>query len=82
MRKAYQRSASAVALHGAASERARGVPLYLYRKLAGYAAAAVTSIGSARRRFYLVRTAAALGEMAGHRRLARRSVAMGAAPTG
>jgi glycosyltransferase involved in cell wall biosynthesis len=80
MRKAYQRSASAVALHGAAGGRARGMPMYLFRKLAGYAAAAVTSLGGVRRRFYLVRTAAALGEIAGHRRLARQGANVQAAP--
>jgi len=72
MRKAYQRSASAVALHGPETVGQAGVPLYLYRKLAGYAGAALLSLGTARRRFYLVRSAAALGEMAGHRRHARR----------
>ena len=66
MRKAYQRSAAAVALHAAPGSQA-GVPLYLYRKLAGYAAGALLSLGSARRRFYLVRSAAALGEVAGFR---------------
>lgn len=71
MRKAYQRSASAVALHGPGQHTTHGVPRHLYRKLAGYAAAALTSFGHARRRFYLVRSAAALGEMAGFRRLAR-----------
>lgn len=69
MRKAYHRSASAIALHGAPSHSGHAVPKYLYRKLAGYALAAVTSLVSARRRFYLVRTAAVLGEMSGHRRL-------------
>lgn len=82
MRKAYQRSASVVALHGATGGGSRGVPMYLYRKLAGYAAGAVTALGSARRRFYLVRTAAALGEMAGHRRLAKGGDAAQAAPAG
>jgi len=74
MRKAYQRSAAAVSLHAphaphAPHARAREdgqVPLYLYRKLAGYAFGALTSLGARRRRFYLVRCAAALGEMAGH----------------
>lgn len=71
LRKAYQRSAAAVALHGAPRSET-GVPLYLYRKLATYAVAALLSVHNARRRFYLVRSAAALGEMVGHRRLARR----------
>ncbi|MCB0057099.1 MAG: hypothetical protein KDE45_08745 [Caldilineaceae bacterium] len=82
MRKAYQRSASVVALHGTGGGGARGVPIYLYRKLAGYAVGAATALGVARRRFYLVRTAAALGEMAGHRRLAKGGAAAQAAPAG
>jgi len=82
MRKAYERSASAVALHGPATGGRSGVPLYLYRKFAGYAAAALFSLGMARRRFYLVRSAAALGEMAGWRRLARSGVARTSAPAG
>lgn len=69
MRKAYHRSASAVALHGQAGDRGVGIPRYLYRKLAGYAACALIAVSGARRRFFLVRSAAALGEMAGHRRL-------------
>jgi len=42
------------------------VPKYLYRKIAEYGLKACTAIGQSRRRFYLVRTAAALGEIAGH----------------
>lgn len=75
MRKAYQRSASVVNLHGVNDGRAHGVPTYLYRKLAGYAVGAATALGAARRRFYLVRTAAALGEMAGYRRLVKQGAA-------
>lgn len=80
IRKAFHRSASAVTLRGAAGSNARGVPIYLYRKLAGYTAAALTSLNGARRRFYLVRSAAALGEMAGHRRLQQRSTATSGIP--
>lgn len=80
MRKAYQRSAAAVALHAGTGQRGRGVPWYLHRKLLGYVLAALASLGGARRRFYLVRMAAALGEMAGHRRLARAASAAGGAP--
>lgn len=67
MRKAYQRSAASVALHAKRADASGRIPLYLYRKLAGYAVAALTSWGSRPRRFYLVRCAAALGEMAGYR---------------
>lgn len=70
MRKAYERSASVVVIEG----KRTGVPPYLYRKLAGYALGALTGLSAARRRFYLVRCAAALGEIAGHRR--RRGAAM------
>jgi hypothetical protein len=47
--------------------KAASVPRYLYRKLAEYGFKACTAISPSRRRFYLVRTAAALGEIAGHR---------------
>jgi GT2 family glycosyltransferase len=80
MRKAYQRSASAIALHGSPAKSHGRLPLYLYRKLVEYAGAALLSLGMARRRFYLVRCAAALGEMAGHRRLVRRAPSTMAVP--
>lgn len=70
LRKAFKRSAASIELTQAGTSRSR-VPLYLYRKLASYAAFALTALKAQRRRFYLVRCAAALGEMAGHRRLAR-----------
>jgi GT2 family glycosyltransferase len=66
IRKAYKRTASTVRVEPRA-DRSPRVPRYLYRKVAVYAIKALTSFGSARRRFFLVRTAAALGEMAGHR---------------
>lgn len=68
MRKAYKRTASTVALHTPVGQR-RSIPAYLYRKLAGYGFATVTAWRADRRRFYLVRTAAALGEISGLRRL-------------
>jgi len=67
--KAYKRSATAI-LHAAESSP-HGVPRYLYRKLAVYGLKAVTALAAERRRFYLVRTAAALGEIAGYRRHGR-----------
>lgn len=70
MRKAYQRSASVMALEG----RHNGVPLYLYRKLAGYAWGLVTGLSTARWRFYLVRCAATLGEISACRGKRTRSV--------
>ncbi|MEE4236716.1 MAG: glycosyltransferase family 2 protein [Anderseniella sp.] len=64
MRKAYIRTASTVRIDP--EKNGSKVPRYLYRKLAEYGAKAVTAINPSRRRFYLVRTAAALGEVAGH----------------
>jgi hypothetical protein len=77
MRKAYRRTASTVGLHEAPG--GKGVPRYLYRKLVGYALSVITSPNPARRRFYLVRSAAALGEIAGYRRLHRQAGALPAA---
>lgn len=74
MRKAYIRTASTARL--GPQTVTGGVPRYLYRKIAEYGIKACTAIGTSRRRFYLVRSAAALGEFAGHRRQ-RRSVVTG-----
>jgi GT2 family glycosyltransferase len=71
MKKAYKRTASTVAIEPGA--RGGTVPRYLYRKVAEYALKAATAIGHPRRRFYLVRTAAALGEITGHRAGSRRA---------
>ena len=69
MKKAYVRTASTVRLE---PHKAHGrVPKYLYRKIAEYALQACTAFSRSRRRFYLVRTAAALGEFAGHRQQGR-----------
>lgn len=67
MRKAYKRSAASVGLGDAAG----GVPAFAWRKLAAYAWSAATAFGADRRRFYLIRSAAAAGEIAGYRGLAR-----------
>lgn len=65
IKKAYKRTASTTGLkHPASGTR---IPLYLYRKLSEYLLSALTALDSDRRRFYLVRTAAALGELRGHR---------------
>ena len=78
MRKAYMRSASSVAV---SRQHSHGpVPAYLYRKALQNALKAATAIGAARRRFFLVRTAAALGEIEGHRQRRRRQLG-GAAAT-
>jgi GT2 family glycosyltransferase len=70
MRKAYMRSASSVAVSRA--HVGAPVPTYLYRKATQCALLALTAVGPARRRFYLVRMAAALGEIDGHRQRRRR----------
>lgn len=64
MQKAYVRSASIVRLDRSQN---KGVPRYMYRKLFGYLLAALTALGRERRRFFLVRLAAALGEVQGYR---------------
>jgi len=63
MQKAFVRSASTVRLD---KTQAGGVPRYMYRKLFAYLFSALTALGTARRRFYLVRLAAALGEARGY----------------
>lgn len=65
LKKAYKRTASTVRLDDPSTSRL-SVPRYLYRKIAEYGLKAITAFGQSRRRFYLVRTAAALGEIAGH----------------
>jgi GT2 family glycosyltransferase len=64
IKKAYKRTASTVQIDP--QRNGATVPKYLYRKIAEYGLKACTAIGQSRRRFYLVRTAAALGEVAGH----------------
>jgi glycosyltransferase involved in cell wall biosynthesis len=65
VRKAYERSASAVRLGGTGNGN-HLVPLYMIRKVGGYSLAALTSTGKQQRRFRLVRLAASLGEIKGH----------------
>jgi cellulose synthase/poly-beta-1,6-N-acetylglucosamine synthase-like glycosyltransferase len=67
MRKAYERSASAVRVAGTGTDR-RLVPPYMFRKAGEYSIAVLTSSGPQQRRFQLVRLAASLGEIKGHMR--------------
>jgi arylsulfatase A-like enzyme/glycosyltransferase involved in cell wall biosynthesis len=63
LRKAYQRART-----GVMPQRLRtGIPLYQWRKLGQYLLALAFAFGGARLRFYLVRIATTLGEMAGQR---------------
>ena len=61
VRKGYQRSKSVICL----DRRRQVVPRYMWRKLLEYAAKAAFSFDVARRRFFIVRMAAALGEISG-----------------
>lgn len=64
LRKAYERSASAVRLSGSADGKGL-VPPYMIRKALVYSLAILTSRGPQQRRFQLVRLAASLGEIKG-----------------
>ena len=64
LEKAYERSASVVRLSGA-NRRGGFLPAYLIRKVAQYGFAAAVALNGKRRRFYLVRLAASLGEIKG-----------------
>ncbi|WP_051071695.1 sulfatase-like hydrolase/transferase [Azoarcus sp. KH32C] len=67
LRKGFQRSKSVMRFRRTES----GVPLYMWRKVAGYARGCVLSLRAQPRRFYLVRLASAFGEMSGMREAAR-----------
>jgi arylsulfatase A-like enzyme/GT2 family glycosyltransferase len=60
LKKSYQRTRSTARIHGGGS-----VPLYMWRKLAEYGFHSLLGLSWAKRRFYWVRTAAALGEIRG-----------------
>lgn len=63
IKKAYKRTASTIGIN---SEPIRQhVPLFHYRKFAEYLFSALTTFDINRRRYFLVRTAAALGEIKG-----------------
>ncbi len=66
MRMTYIRTAAAVSIHHLGTPA--GAPVWAYRKLAAYGIRAVTALDSQQRRFYLMRSAAALGEISGYRR--------------
>jgi len=70
VRKAFERSASAVRLTGTAGNKAL-IPPYMIRKAGEYGLAVARSVGQQQRRFHLVRLAASLGEIKGHVRARR-----------
>ena len=65
VKKAYERSSSTVRLDEKAKSFNGLFPRYLLRKLAEYFIYALLSLSNASRRFYLVRFAAAVGEIKG-----------------
>ncbi len=70
MHKAFERSSSVIRLAKHLGDNQR-IPSYMYRKAFEYLIQAVTARGSEQRRFYLVRLAAAAGEMDGASRRQR-----------
>lgn len=76
MRKSYQRSRSMTRVHHAE----KFVPRYIWRKLAVYAVRSIFSLSWPRTRFYLIRTAATLGELRGMRDKIRRPPPIQQAP--
>lgn len=70
MKKAYKRTASTVNLREPG--KVQKVPKYLYRKIIEYVIKSCIAINIKKRRFYLVRSAAAVGELAGYIQLKRR----------
>lgn len=64
MRKSYQRSRAVTRIR---KHTGSVIPFYLWRKTATYIAKAACSLSWPRTRFYMVRLAAALGEMRGRR---------------
>jgi glycosyltransferase involved in cell wall biosynthesis len=65
IRKAFERSASSIRLR----QNVAKVPLFTYRKALGYLASGLFSLNWPRTRFFLVRFAAALGEIKGYRQV-------------
>ena len=65
MQKAYKRSASIIRLHPERTGPAL-LPPYMVRKVMGYLGRLLISWHPDRRRFYLVRLAASVGEIRGH----------------
>ena len=75
LKKSYQRTRSTSRIHGNGT-----VPLYMWRKLAEYGFHSVFSLSWARRRFFWMRTAAALGEIQGRRESGHRNKKLGLPP--
>ena len=76
LKKSYQRTRSTSRIHGNGR-----VPLFMWRKLAEYGFHSLFSLSWARRRFYWMRTAAALGEVQGRRESGFRGRGLALPPT-
>lgn len=70
LRKAFERSCSVV-LFSPQHQAVRRVPFYLVRKLLGHVVTAAFSLNGQKRRHFLLRIAATLGELKGFRKLAQ-----------
>ncbi|MHB1332214.1 MAG: sulfatase-like hydrolase/transferase [Sulfuriferula sp.] len=70
IRKSYQRSRSVTRVH----HQDKQVPRYIWRKLVEHAAHSIFSLSWPQSRFYLMRTAATLGELQGMREKVRQLV--------
>lgn len=75
LKKSYHRTRSTSRIHGSGS-----VPLYMWRKLAEYVFHSLFSLSWARRRFYYMRTAAALGEIQGRQESGHRKKKLALSP--
>lgn len=65
IKKAFERSSSVARLSEEAKMYSGLFPRYLFRKTLGYFISSLLSFSNSKRRFYMVRLAAALGEMKG-----------------
>ena len=75
LKKSYQRTRSIARIHGNGR-----VPLYMWRKLMEYAFHSLFTLSWAKRRFYWVRSAAALGEIQGRRESGHRGKGLALPP--
>lgn len=64
LKKSFQRSRSAIRVKTGNDTR---IPRYAWRKIAEYSWQGILSLNGTKRRFYLIRLAAALGELRGYR---------------
>ena len=67
MKKAYERTSSTIRVRTDDGEPSK-IPMYTLRKSFVYGVKALLSVSASRRRYFLVRTAAALGEIDGFRK--------------